>query len=71
MRQNAKQVAAAHNFAAALLVFLARLGVNNLADKKPPVVGFTANPLLLNGNMVAGMYDAFGRYLFVGFTAKY
>jgi len=48
-----------------------RLGVNNLADKKPPVVGFTANPLLLNGNMVAGMYDPFGRYLFVGFTAKY
>ena len=48
-----------------------RMGVNNLADKKPPVVGFTANPLLLNGNMVAGMYDAFGRYLFVGLTAKY
>jgi outer membrane receptor protein involved in Fe transport len=48
-----------------------RLGVNNLADKKPPVIGFTANPLLVNGNMAAGMYDPLGRYLFVGFTAKY
>ncbi|MDP9013496.1 MAG: TonB-dependent receptor [Pseudomonadota bacterium] len=48
-----------------------RLGVNNLADKKPPVIGFTANPLLVNGNMAAGLYDTLGRYLFVGFTAKY
>lgn len=48
-----------------------RLGINNLADRKPPVTGFAANPLLVNGNMVAGMYDTLGRYLFVGFTAKY
>ena len=48
-----------------------RLGVNNLADKKPPVVGLPANPLLVNGNMVAGIYDTLGRYLFLGITAKY
>jgi outer membrane receptor protein involved in Fe transport len=48
-----------------------RLGINNLTDKKPPVIGFTANPLLVNGNMAAGMYDILGRYLFVGVTAKY
>ena len=48
-----------------------RLGVNNLADRKPPVVGFTANPLLVNGNMVAGMYDNLGRYLFLALTLKY
>jgi iron complex outermembrane receptor protein len=48
-----------------------RLGVNNLTDRKPPVIGFVANPLLVNGNMAAGMYDALGRYLFVAFTAKY
>jgi outer membrane receptor protein involved in Fe transport len=48
-----------------------RLGVNNLTDKKPPIIGFTANPLLVNGNMAAGMYDMMGRYLFVGVTAKY
>jgi outer membrane receptor protein involved in Fe transport len=48
-----------------------RLGVNNLTDRQPPVIGFAANPLLVNGNMAAGMYDILGRYLFVGFTAKY
>jgi iron complex outermembrane recepter protein len=48
-----------------------RLGVNNLADKQPPVIGFAANPLLVNGNMAAGIYDALGRYLFAGFTVKY
>jgi hypothetical protein len=48
-----------------------RLGINNLADRQPPVIGFVANPLLVNGNMAAGMYDILGRYLFAGFTAKY
>ena len=48
-----------------------RFGVNNIADKKPPIVGFTANPLLVNGNLTAGMYDSLGRYLFIGLTAKY
>jgi iron complex outermembrane receptor protein len=47
-----------------------RLGINNLTDRQPPVIGFAANPLLVNGNMAAGMYDTLGRYLFVGFTAK-
>jgi outer membrane receptor protein involved in Fe transport len=48
-----------------------RLGVNNLFDRQPPIVGFNANPLLVNGNMLAATYDTFGRYLFVGLTAKY
>jgi iron complex outermembrane receptor protein len=48
-----------------------RLGINNLADRKPPVIGFFANPQLVNGNMAAAMYDTLGRYLFAGFTAKY
>ena len=43
-----------------------RMGVNNIADRRPPVVGFSANPLLLNGNLAAGMYDALGRYMFAG-----
>jgi hypothetical protein len=25
----------------------------------------------VNGNMLASVYDTFGRYLFVGLTAKY
>jgi iron complex outermembrane receptor protein len=48
-----------------------RIGINNLTDRKPPVVGFTANPLLVNGNMVAGMYDTLGRFVFLGLAAKY
>jgi len=48
-----------------------RLGVNNLTDRKPPVIGFAANPLLVNGNMAAGIYDALGRYLFAGLTARF
>jgi hypothetical protein len=30
-----------------------------------------ANPLLVNGNMAAGVYDVLGRYLFVGLTARF
>jgi iron complex outermembrane receptor protein len=48
-----------------------RLGVNNVLDRQPPIIGFNANPLLVNGNMLASTYDTFGRYLFVGLTAKY
>lgn len=47
------------------------LGINNLTDKKPPVIGFAANPLLVNGNMAAGVYDVLGRYLFAGLTARF
>ena len=49
----------------------ARVGVNNLTDRRPPVIGFTANPLLVNGNMAAAMYDTLGRYVFLGLTAKF
>jgi iron complex outermembrane recepter protein len=48
-----------------------RLGVNNVTDRQPPIIGFNANPLLVNENMLASMYDTFGRYLFVGLTARY
>jgi iron complex outermembrane receptor protein len=48
-----------------------RLGVNNILDRQPPIIGFNANPLLVNGNMLSSTYDTFGRYLFVGLTAKY
>jgi outer membrane receptor protein involved in Fe transport len=47
-----------------------RLGVDNVLDKQPPLVGFNLNPLLVNGNMLAPMYDTYGRYLFVNLSAK-
>lgn len=49
----------------------ARVGINNLTNRQPPVVGFTANPLLVNGNLAAGMYDPLGRYLFAGVMLRY
>jgi outer membrane receptor protein involved in Fe transport len=49
----------------------ASIGVNNLFDRQAPIVGFNANPLLVNGNMLSSVYDTFGRYLFVGLTARY
>ena len=30
------------------------LGINNVTDKRPPVIGLVSNPLLVNGNMAAG-----------------
>ena len=48
-----------------------KLGINNVADKRPPVIGLINNPLLVNGNMAAGVYDVLGRYMFLGLTAKY
>ncbi len=48
-----------------------RLGINNLTDKQPPVIGWIANPQLINGNMAAGMYDSLGRYLFAGVTLRF
>ncbi len=47
-----------------------RLGVNNIVDKEPPIVGSAAGGTnaLYNGNTYPGVYDALGRYLFAGFT---
>lgn len=44
-----------------------RAGVNNLFDKAPPVAGGAAGPSIEgNGNIFPGVYDALGRYWFVG-----
>ena len=47
------------------------LGVNNLLNKQPPVIGFSANPLLVNGNMLSGIYDPFGREIFAELSARF
>ena len=55
--------------------FALRLGVNNIADKAPPLVfGNDCFPTaggLCNGNTFPGMYDAMGRYLFVNLSAHW
>lgn len=46
-----------------------RAGVNNLADRDPPLMlGFGFQ---VNGNTFAQMYDALGRHMFVALTAKF
>jgi outer membrane receptor protein involved in Fe transport len=55
--------------------FALRLGVNNIADKAPPLVfGNDCFPTaggLCNGNTFPGVYDAMGRYLFVNLSAQW
>ncbi len=50
-----------------------RLGVNNILDKSPPLVGATniAAPPTGNGNTYPGVYDSLGRYLFAEVTAQF
>ena len=44
------------------------LGINNIFDKEPPMVGGT---LTTNANTIAGFYDTLGRYLFANATFRF
>lgn len=47
------------------------VGVNNLLDKAPPVIGYTNTPPPFgNGNTYPGIYDWMGRYLFVQLSVQ-
>ena len=50
-----------------------RLGVENIADKQPPLIGSTmgGTDTRYNGNTYPGVYDALGRYGFFGITADF
>ena len=49
-----------------------RVGVNNLFDKAPPLAGNAAGPSIAgNGNTFPGLYDALGRYWFVGVSVGF
>jgi iron complex outermembrane receptor protein len=49
-----------------------RLGVNNILDRDPPVVGSNACPAgICNGNAYTQVYDALGRYIFAGITLDF
>jgi outer membrane receptor protein involved in Fe transport len=49
-----------------------RIGVNNLFDRDPPLASSTVAPAPLgNGNTFPQVYDALGRFLFVGLTADF
>ncbi|WP_232059321.1 TonB-dependent receptor domain-containing protein [Kineobactrum salinum] len=49
-----------------------RLGLNNVFDRDPPIVGDGAGPSNNgNGNTFPGMYDALGRYMYIGATVSF
>ena len=49
-----------------------RIGVNNVFDKDPPVIGTTNLPSTAgNGNTFPQVYDALGRYIFGEITAQF
>ena len=49
-----------------------RIGINNLFDREPPIVGQEAGPSISgNGGTFPGLYDVLGRYLFIGVTASF
>jgi iron complex outermembrane recepter protein len=50
-----------------------RLGVNNILDKDPPVVGATNLPSspIGNGNTMPQVYDSLGRYIFGSIIAQF
>ena len=49
-----------------------RLGINNLLDKDPPLVGQSTCPAVFcNGNTFPQVYDTLGRFVFIGLTADF
>ena len=44
-----------------------RVGVNNILDEEPPMVGGT---LSSNGNSIAGFYDTLGRFMYGKLTYR-
>ena len=67
-------LAATYNFAdmGAFSNLSARLGINNVTDKDPPLLG--ANNCIgvyCNGNTYPQVYDTLGRYVFMGLTADF
>jgi iron complex outermembrane receptor protein len=52
--------------------YTVRVGCNNIFDRDPPVIGSGELPATIgNGNTFAQVYDALGRYLFMGVTAAF
>jgi outer membrane receptor protein involved in Fe transport len=48
-----------------------RVGVNNVFDKDPPLVGTNCAAGVCSGNTFPQVYDALGRFVFVGLSADF
>ncbi len=53
--------------------YVLRLGVNNLFDRLPPIIGGSSNTTVGggNGNTFPGLYDPLGRQFFAGITMTF
>ncbi|HEY1753472.1 MAG TPA: TonB-dependent receptor [Caulobacteraceae bacterium] len=52
--------------------YTARVGVNNVFDQNPPLIGSNNLPAVFgNGNTFPQLYDALGRYIFFNITANF
>ncbi|WP_394763309.1 TonB-dependent receptor domain-containing protein, partial [Phenylobacterium sp.] len=48
-----------------------RVGVNNVLDRDPPLAGANLPGTVGNGNTFPQVYDALGRYMYVGLSADF
>ena len=48
-----------------------RVGINNVLDKDPPIAGTNLPATVGNGNTFPQVYDALGRFVFVGLSADF
>jgi len=51
--------------------YTVRFGINNIMDEDPPVTSEQGPSYNGNGNTFPNTYDALGRYVFMGITAKF
>ncbi len=52
--------------------YTARIGVNNVFDQDPPLIGSHNLPAVIgSGNTFPQYYDALGRYMFINITADF
>jgi outer membrane receptor protein involved in Fe transport len=67
--QNYFDLAASYTFAGSIT---ARIGINNITDEDPPLVGQSSCPsVYCNGNTFPQVYDTLGRYAFFSVTADF
>ncbi|QIL89950.1 TonB-dependent receptor plug domain-containing protein [Microbulbifer sp. SH-1] len=50
---------------------IVRSGINNLLDEEPPLTADAGAGIFGNGNTFPGIYDALGRYAFLGVTVDF
>jgi len=48
-----------------------RSGINNVFDKEPPLTSDAGSSIFGNGNTFPGIYDALGRYAFLGLSVDF